>query len=364
MNENIEMEKLARRAAACKHWRWRIGMAALAANDKARLFLPGCDLPIGGEGGEVGVRLISHTYSEARYAFSESDAVRRAHEKAYVTMHTNHQAWVTMLTNSDPAFNSAQDDNEDNVSGLYAVGFTHLENLLPDFYDTVTARGLLQVVRAAWLCPSLHTRLGVDGWEVRDTYCTEIDGKPTTVVCGLDWKGAGGEIDPNGAHGSEIEALVVALEAAPAEKPEAKSELSSNALHLEKIARFALSCSKWRWLSGMKVAVPAAHKGDTGYYRILISTDEPEAGAYPDFSDPATLGCLLSLVREAWGVPTISTRHSEYTHGSEWDVPVPTIDNRVLDVIFFKGKSEAAALVHALNGSENRPPALGEHEKV
>jgi hypothetical protein len=48
-------------------------------------------------------------------------------------------------------------------------------------------------------------------------------------------------------------------------------------------------------MSGMKVAV------DTGYYRILLSLNEPEAGAYPDLTDPATLGCLLALVREAWG---------------------------------------------------------------
>jgi hypothetical protein len=54
-------------------------------------------------------------------------------------------------------------------------------------------------------------------------------------------------------------------------------------------------------MSGMKVAVPAGHEGDTGYYRILLSSDEPEAGAYPDLTDPATLGCLLALVREAWG---------------------------------------------------------------
>jgi hypothetical protein len=55
----------------------------------------------------------------------------------------------------------------------------------------------------------------VDGWEVRDTYCTVIYDKPTAIVCGLDWVGAGSKSDPNGPHTSEIEALVVALEAAP-----------------------------------------------------------------------------------------------------------------------------------------------------
>ena len=70
---------------------------------------------------------------------------------------------------------------------------------------------------------------------------------------------------------------------------------------IEKLGRRAVACPRWRWMSGMKVAVPAGHEGDTGYYRILLSSDEPEAGAYPDLTDPATLGCLLALVREAWG---------------------------------------------------------------
>ena len=84
----------------------------------------------------------------------------------------------------------------------------------PDFSDPATVGCLLALVREAWGTESWHTRLGVDGWEVRDTYISEVDGKPTTIVCGMDWKSRGGAIDPNGAHGSEIEALVAALEAA------------------------------------------------------------------------------------------------------------------------------------------------------
>jgi hypothetical protein len=85
----------------------------------------------------------------------------------------------------------------------------------PDLSDPATVGCLLTLVREAWRTSSLHTRLGVDGWEVRDTYCTVIYDKPTAIVCGLDWVGAGSKSDPNGPHTSEIEALVVALEAAP-----------------------------------------------------------------------------------------------------------------------------------------------------
>ena len=85
----------------------------------------------------------------------------------------------------------------------------------PDLADPATLGCLLALVREVWHSPSLHTRIGVDGWEIRDTYCTVIDDKPVTIVCGLDWKSRGGAIDPNGPHGSQIEAFVAALEAAP-----------------------------------------------------------------------------------------------------------------------------------------------------
>jgi hypothetical protein len=84
----------------------------------------------------------------------------------------------------------------------------------PDFSDPATLGCLLALVREAWGTESWHTRLGVDGWEVRDTYITEVDGKPSAIVCGMDWKSRGGAIDPNGSYGSEAEALVAALEAA------------------------------------------------------------------------------------------------------------------------------------------------------
>lgn len=135
------------------------------------------------------------------------------------------------------------------------------------------------------------------------------------------------------------------------------NELSSNALHLEKLARAAVDCPKWRWLSGMQVVHTPRHDGATGYY-LRLSQDGyiPASNEYPDLTDPATIGCLLALVREAWEAPTISTRYSEYEdRGGEWDVPVPTVDNRVLDVIFFKGKSEAEALIIALQASKLAP---------
>jgi hypothetical protein len=184
--EQLEViEQLARRAAACKHWQWRVGMAALAADNKARLFTPNCDLPIRGE---YGVRLLSHVYSEARYAFSEDEVVRRSHLKAYVVMLTE---------------DGRETDNEDDGSKCYAIGFTHLEHLMPDFHDTVTATGLLQVVRSAWNQPTIVSRRseyegGVLEWDV--PVPVEDNGMRNVVFFRAK---------------TEIEALVLALEAAP-----------------------------------------------------------------------------------------------------------------------------------------------------
>ena len=57
----------------------------------------------------------------------------------------------------------------------------------------------------------------------------------------------------------------------------------------------AVACPRWRWMPGMKV----------GNDRIMdeSETREVRSDELPDLTDPATLGCLLALVREAWGDP-------------------------------------------------------------
>jgi hypothetical protein len=53
----------------------------------------------------------------------------------------------------------------------------------------------------------------------------------------------------------------------------------------------------------MQLIHPAETDGMTGYALRLAVDGYQQArpGEYPDLSDPATLGCLLALVREAWG---------------------------------------------------------------
>ena len=65
------------------------------------------------------------------------------------------------------------------------------------------------------------------------------------------------------------------------------------------LARRAVACKGWRFMGGMLVS------DAIGKQRIYDDVaGEPywsADGWLPDLTDPATLGCLLALVREAWG---------------------------------------------------------------
>lgn len=136
------------------------------------------------------------------------------------------------------------------------------------------------------------------------------------------------------------------------------------------LGKRAAQSRKWRWMPGMKAIgrwpgypVRLYDFGENLYDTDDIAEDPEylrwqqthvhggggyEGPYYPDLSDPATLGCLLALVREAWGMPTgIIVRHNDNTqrwfvswagatHGGECG----------------SGDTEAEALVTAL---ENAP---------
>jgi len=58
------------------------------------------------------------------------------------------------------------------------------------------------------------------------------------------------------------------------------------------LARRAVACRGWRWMPGMILTSGLRLR----YEAHAFSPDE-----IPDLTDPATLGCLLALVREAMG---------------------------------------------------------------
>ena len=87
----------------------------------------------------------------------------------------------------------------------------------------------------------------------------------------------------------------------------------------EELARRAVKCARWRWLPGMLAKHPnfrgyrVSHVGLTGMHgvcrysspmseltkRAVVALPLPTS-VLPDLTDPATLGCLLALVREAY----------------------------------------------------------------
>jgi hypothetical protein len=96
------------------------------------------------------------------------------------------------------------------------------------------------------------------------------------------------------------------------------------------LARRAVACRAWRWMPGM---------ADCWGGRVREGDGLDRATAFPDLTDPATLGCLLALVREALHSPRAHVLYVAGLH--RWECA----DNRVVHGV---GATEAEALVAAL----------------
>ena len=75
----------------------------------------------------------------------------------------------------------------------------------------------------------------------------------------------------------------------------------------QELAKRAIACRHWRWMPGMRWRGTLSQ--NTGRLGEVFRTVPGPVGAYlPDLTDPATLGCLLSLVREAAQEPGLHVR--------------------------------------------------------
>jgi hypothetical protein len=121
------------------------------------------------------------------------------------------------------------------------------------------------------------------------------------------------------------------------------------------LARRAVSCKGWRWMPGM---------ADLWGGRVREGDGIDRVHALPDLTDPATLGCLLALVREAWRCPTVYVRQSRVRRVSDgvlaWEVKNLWLDAEACRCLGIERQggvqswghaSEAEALVAALEAA-------------
>ena len=122
-------------------------------------------------------------------------------------------------------------------------------------------------------------------------------------------------------------------------------------------ARF-VACRRWRWLPGMVDTLgnrmdddgwpsySTIDHGASGVVEVATWTLPAPWGAVPNVEDPATLGCILALVREAWGAP-FGQVSPALMDGAWWTFYANKPDGDCAIV----GKTEAAALLAALEAA-------------
>ena len=129
------------------------------------------------------------------------------------------------------------------------------------------------------------------------------------------------------------------------------------------LARRAVACKHWKWMTGMQVRVCDMANGHVSVARMVGTTvacwassvveDVDHSELLPDLNDAATLGCLLALVREAWTDQGISCVIGSYRNGIYyWRV----VDGRHQGSDFYAMSqimrlTEAEALVVALEAA-------------
>lgn len=125
----------------------------------------------------------------------------------------------------------------------------------------------------------------------------------------------------------------------------------------QELARRAVACKGWRWMRGIAasdgcvVAMESDLEEEDHSWTDGIEVwcdDEPRL---PDLRDPATMGCLLALVREAWGDPAITACWQDNSHRSGAYVVSWRLWGATTGYHYGEHPTEADALVGALEAA-------------
>lgn len=117
------------------------------------------------------------------------------------------------------------------------------------------------------------------------------------------------------------------------------------------LAKRAVACKGWRWMPGMLHGTVVGDELKLRY-RVSDLSMYLDADRLPDLTDPATLGCLLALVREAWEPRRGADHIASTVHTSTgWGVGARVGSECFAAIILPAFASEAAALVAALEAA-------------
>lgn len=122
---------------------------------------------------------------------------------------------------------------------------------------------------------------------------------------------------------------------------------------IETFGKMMVTCRAWQWMPGMLAVSPASHDGATGYVYRLTEGYSPVNSdrAFPHLNDPATIGCVLSLIQMVYDNKFICLVADETDPDRPWAVRSRSYYNdRGIKIEFCisHGKTKAEALAHAL----------------